>query len=284
MKYAVTAATGHFGRVAVKQLTNLVGKEQVVAIVRNVAKGEEILPAGVEIRQGDYTDPAGMQEALAGIDRLLFISSQPGGAVNREIQHCNVVKAAKAAGVSLVAYTSYPNADQATAPLAHDHQATEEALKKSGLAHVFLRDNWYLENDLSFLLAGQAGQPAIYWTDGKAAWAPEALYATATAKVLITSAPKEVYEFGGQPVSYKELGAALEEALGKKVKITKLSRPEYEAALVASGMDEQTASQFASFEEPHQHGDLDVSSNDLATVLGYPLPSLVESIKQLLNN
>lgn len=56
MKYAVTAATGHFGRVAVKQLTNLVGKEQVVAIVRNVAKGEEILPAGVEIRQGDYTD------------------------------------------------------------------------------------------------------------------------------------------------------------------------------------------------------------------------------------
>ena len=284
MKYAVTAATGHFGRVAVKQLTNLVGKEQVVAIVRNVAKGEEILPAGVEIRQGDYTDPAGMQEALAGIDRLLFISSQPGGAVNREIQHCNVVKAAKAAGVSLVAYTSYPNADQATAPLAHDHQATEEALKKSGLAYVFLRDNWYLENDLSFLLAGQAGQPAIYWTDGKAAWAPEALYATAAAKVLITSAPKEVYEFGGQPVSYKELGAALEEALGKKVKITKLSRPEYEAALVASGMDEQTASQFASFEEPHQHGDLDVSSNDLATVLGYPLPSLVESIKQLLNN
>lgn len=80
MKYAVTAATGRFGRVAVEQLVDLVGKDQVVAIVRDVAKGRELLPAGIEIRQGDYADQAGMTSALAGIDRLLFISSQPGGA------------------------------------------------------------------------------------------------------------------------------------------------------------------------------------------------------------
>lgn len=108
MKYAVTAATGRFGRVAVEQLVDLVGKDQVVAIVRDVAKGRELLPAGIEIRQGDYADQAGMTSALAGIDRLLFISSQPGGPVSRETQHLNVVAAAKEAGVSLVAYTSYP--------------------------------------------------------------------------------------------------------------------------------------------------------------------------------
>lgn len=79
MKYAVTAATGRFGRVAVEQLIDLVGKDQVVAIVRDVAKGQELLPTGIEIRQGDYADQAGMTSALVGIDRLLFISSQPGG-------------------------------------------------------------------------------------------------------------------------------------------------------------------------------------------------------------
>ena len=74
-----------------------------------------------------------MTSALVGIDRLLFISSQPGGAVSRETQHLNVVAAAKEAGVSLVAYTSYPKAGQAKAPLAHDHQVTEAAIKEAGL-------------------------------------------------------------------------------------------------------------------------------------------------------
>lgn len=69
---------------AVEQLVDLVGKDQVVAIVRDVAKGRELLPAGIEIRQGDYADQAGMTSALAGIDRLLFISSQPGGPVSRD--------------------------------------------------------------------------------------------------------------------------------------------------------------------------------------------------------
>lgn len=271
MKYAVTAATGRFGRVAVEQLVDLVGKDQVVAIVRDVAKGRELLPAGIEIRQGDYADQAGMTSALAGIDRLLFISSQPGGPVSRETQHLNVV-----------AYTSYPQADQAKAPLAHDHQVTEAAIKEAGLAHAFLRDNWYLENDASFLTAGKEGQAAIYWTTGKAAWAPEALYATAAAKVLVSNQPKEVYEFGGQPISYEELGDALKEALGKEVEVAKLSREAYEAALVKSGMDEAMATMIASFEEPHEAGDLDVTSDDLATVLGHPLPTLVASIKELL--
>ena len=159
---------------------------------------------------------------------------------------------------------------------------TEAAIKEAGLAHAFLRDNWYLENDASFLTAGKEGQAAIYWTTGKAAWAPEALYATAAAKVLVSDQPKEVYEFGGQPISYEELGDALKEALCKEVEVAKLSREAYEAALVKSGMDEAMATMIASFEEPHEAGDLDVASDDLATVLGHPLPTLVASMQQLL--
>ena len=47
-------------------------------------------------------------------------------------------------------------------------------------------------------------------------------------------------------------------------------------------MDEAMATMIASFEEPHEAGDLDVTSDDLATVLGHPLPTLVASIKELL--
>ncbi|KRL73772.1 hypothetical protein FC09_GL000556 [Lactobacillus delbrueckii subsp. indicus DSM 15996] len=49
---------------------------------------------------------------MAGVDKLLFISSLPGGAVTRADQHKNVVEAAKNAGVGYVAYTSFPKASE----------------------------------------------------------------------------------------------------------------------------------------------------------------------------
>lgn len=87
MKYAITAATGNFGQIAIKKLIDLVGSDNVIAIVRNLEKGQKLLPKGVEIRQGDYDDVTTMEKALKGIDRVLFISSQPGGKVARGTQH-----------------------------------------------------------------------------------------------------------------------------------------------------------------------------------------------------
>ena len=44
MKYGITAATGHFGQVAVKELVGLVGADNVVAIARNLEKAKQLLP------------------------------------------------------------------------------------------------------------------------------------------------------------------------------------------------------------------------------------------------
>ncbi len=67
-----------------------------------------------------------MKEALKGIDRLLFVSGVPG---NRQAEHENVVKAAQAAGVSYIAYTSFADADHSISVLAPDHQFTEKRLR-----------------------------------------------------------------------------------------------------------------------------------------------------------
>ena len=147
MKYAITTATGKFGRVAVQHLAELVPVNDIIALARNVDKAKTLLPEGIDIRPGDYTNVTELTQSLAGVDRLLFISSQPGDVVSRGQQHLNVVEAAKAAGVGYIAYTSFPHADQATAILATDHQTTETAILESGIAHSFLRNNWYLENE-----------------------------------------------------------------------------------------------------------------------------------------
>ncbi len=55
--YVVTGATGQLGRLVVAELARKVGPEQVVAVVRDPAKAEDLAALGVTIRQADYNDP-----------------------------------------------------------------------------------------------------------------------------------------------------------------------------------------------------------------------------------
>lgn len=284
MKYAITAATGNFGQTAVKELLNLTtNDDEIIAIARNTAKAKQLLPAVVEIRQGDYADKASMETALQGVDRLLFISSQPGGAVARDVQHQNVIQALTAAKVKFVAYTSFPNAQASTSALAGDHQLTENAIKQSNVAHAFLRNNWYLENEMGLLQNGAANKTVSYWASNNAGWALEREFAAAAAKVLTLSNPKEVYEFAGQSRSYAELGAAIKEATGNDFIVQQVSMKEYQAELEAAGLDKDTAALFTSFQAPINDGSLNEETTELPDVLGHDLTSLPAAIKEIIN-
>lgn len=283
MKYAITAATGNFGQIAIKKLIDLVGSDNVIAIVRNLEKGQKLLPKGVEIRQGDYDDVTTMEKALKGIDRVLFISSQPGGKVARGTQHQNVVTAIKNAGVDFVAYTSFPNAQASTSALANDHRLTEKLIEEQGIKHSFLRNNWYLQNEMGFLQSGANNQTATYWTDQQAGWALEREYAEAAAKVITLENPDAIYEFAGKIRSYADLGAALQKATGNNFEVKQVSRDAYQAQLQAGGLDADTAALFTSFQAPIEDGSLSHQSDSLAKVLGRELTSLPEAINEILN-
>lgn len=67
---AVTAATGHLGRLVVDALLERgVPADQVVAAVRNPAKAADLAARGVQVRLGDYTVPDSLASALAGVDK-----------------------------------------------------------------------------------------------------------------------------------------------------------------------------------------------------------------------
>lgn len=149
MNILVTGATGNFGRYALKVLQDLVPEDNLYGLARTEEKGAKLKEAGIKVRIGDYTDSVSLQRAFKGIDRLLFVSSTTDG--DRQAQHRDVVEAA---GVSYIAYTSFGKATESTSPLAADHQFTEQLIEESGIAHTFLRNNWYLENEAAFLAAG----------------------------------------------------------------------------------------------------------------------------------
>ena len=160
----VTGATGQLGGIVVEELLKTVPATEIAGLVRPAesgapSKGERLGAQGVQARQGDYTDPASLTAALAGIERLLFISS--GTMEGRVAQHRNVVEAAKAAGVSLVAYTSVLHADRSPLGLAEDHRQTEALLAASGVPFVLLRNGWYTENYMASVPAALAHEAVL---------------------------------------------------------------------------------------------------------------------------
>lgn len=276
--YAITGVTGHFGQTAIKVLAQLVPAEELVALARNTQKAAALVPGGVEVRPGDYDDQAELIQSLQGVDRLLFVSSQPGGPVSRLDQHRNVVAAAKAAGVKYIAYTSFPHADTATTPLAGDHRATEEAIVSAGIAHSFLRNNWYLENEAGTLKAAAVGQPFVYSAaDGKAGWALESDYAEAAARVLVAATPAAIYEFAGPARTYADLAAAIP----GQFNVLAVSDVDYTKGLIASGLDDGTAALITSFQTLIRDGQLAEDTTDLTAVLGRPLLPLADAIQQV---
>ena len=140
----VTGATGQLGRLVVAELLQRAPQAHVIAVVRDPAKGQELAQRGVELRKASYDDPAALAAAFKGADKALLISGNEVG--KREAQHGNVIHAAKAAGVKLLAYTSILHADTSPMGLAVEHRATEALLKASGLPVALLRNSWYTEN------------------------------------------------------------------------------------------------------------------------------------------
>ena len=282
MKYAVTAATGNFGLLAVNYLSKLVDQKDIIVIARNKQKAQQLFP-DFEIRKGNYDSAEEMTDALKGIDRVLFISSQPGGPVERNVQHQNVVSALQKNHVSFVAYTSFANAQSSKTALAADHKLTEKLIEEADIPHSFLRNNWYLENEAGFFESGKTRQKAIYWAGNKAGWALEREYAEAAAKVLTSEKPQAIYEFSGKAVTYEVLGEALNKVLAQPCDVAQVSKQEYTLDLENQGLDNQTAALYASFQDPIDNGSLSETSSDLQNVLGRELTTLSDGIKEILS-
>lgn len=277
--YGITSITGRFGQFALKELLKTIPADHIVGFARDIQKGQKMVPAGVTVRFGDFTQPESLTQAFQGIDRLLFISSIPGQQVSRGQQHQNVVRAAKQAQVARIVYTSFPHANTATTPLAADHWATEQDITATGISHSFLRNNWYLENQLNFIKAGVAKEPLLDATDHAAVgWALEQEYAIGAAKVLQMEQPKTIYEFSGPAKTFADLA----QALPNQPQIQSVTLDQMRQSLTDSRLSTGAIESVIMSQTLIRDRQLAQTANDLAEVLGHPLTPLAEAIEQLL--
>lgn len=283
MKILITGATGMLGTKVVQALLERVPTEQLAVSVRDPAKAERFKEQGIEIRQADYEDPASLEEAFTGIDRLLLISSQ-GDDETRIRQHSNVIYAAEQTGVGLLVYTSISKAETSSLPVAEVHRQTEAAIIKSGIPYTFLRNNWYVENEIPVIKNVLAGGPVLTAAEsGRVGWVPRVDYAEAAAAVLASGKHiNKTYELSGVPSSYADMARELTSILGRRVIVRNVDDKTYQEVLIANGTPDVMAEFSLDIQRAIRKGDLDVESEDLPRLMGRPAISLKQSLTEII--
>lgn len=284
MTTAITGATGQLGGLVIDGLiARGTAPSDIVAVVRNAEKAAPLADRGVVVRVADYSDEAALKTALVGVEKLLLISGADLG--QRIAQHTNVIEAAEAAGVKLIAYTSVLAADTSGLSLAPEHKGTEERLTASSVPAVFLRNGWYWEN-----YAGSLAQTVASGTllgaagDGKLAGASRLDFADAAAAVLtLDDQGGKVYELGGdERLTYADFAAVIAEASGSPVAYKDVPESEYVAILEGAGLPTAVAAMLASSDAGIARGELDTDSGDLQKLIGRPSTPVADIIKRSL--
>ncbi|AFY19316.1 SDR family oxidoreductase [Pseudomonas sp. UW4] len=282
---AVTGATGQLGRLVIDALLKTVNPNEIVALVRDPLKAQDLSTKGVVVRKADYNQPETLRSALVGIQRLLLISSSEVG--QRKAQHRAVIEAAKSSGVQLLAYTSLLHAGSSTLGLAVEHRDTEQALAESGLGYVLLRNGWYSENyTASVPPAVEHGSILGSAQLGRISSAAREDYADAAAVVLTSEDQAgKVYELAGdESYSLSELAVEVGKQSGKTVVYNDLPQEQYKAALIGMGLPEGFAALLADSDAAAAKGDLFDDSRQLSQLLGRPTTPIAQSVSAALKH
>lgn len=239
----VSGASGKLGRRVVELLLERGHAGKIIAGTRSPEKLADL--NGLEIRSADFNDVAGLTAALAGVDRMLIISTDVLG--TRLPQHLNAIAAAKAAGVKELVYTSMPTPEPPSAiTFAPEHYGTEQAILASGLKYTILRMTWYTEALLGSLPGYlKSGQWFTSAGEGKQSLVTREDCARAAAGALLRPAADEILTVTGPAaLTNAEIGAIASEITGKPIAVIPVTDEQLEQGAKAAGVPEFVVEHF----------------------------------------
>ena len=166
MKILVTGGTGNVGGAVVRELLQR-GAEVRVLARKQPEPGK--LPTAVEVAIGDLLDPASVEQAMQGVDKLFLLNA----VVTDELTQALIAYGiAKRVGIKHVTYLSVFRVDQfRDVPHFASKLAVENAMREFGVPYTILRPGYYIQNDagLKDALTGPGVYPMPIGTMGIAA-------------------------------------------------------------------------------------------------------------------
>jgi NAD(P)H dehydrogenase (quinone) len=270
MVVAITGASGHLGRKTAELVLDRLDPGDIVLLTRTPEALADLADRGATVRRADFDEPQTVLDALPGVERMLLISGVELG--HRVQQHRAAIDAAQQAGVRHVLYTSIPNpVQQNPAGVVPDHAATEAALKASGLAWTFLRNNVYAEFQVPTAeQAIAAGRLVTNAASGRAAYVSRDDCAAAAAAVLSSAGHENTsYDITGpESVSAEDLAAVAGEIAGREIEVVHVDDDAWVAGLTGAGVPDDAARLYASFGASTRDGFLETVSSAVENLTG----------------
>ncbi len=236
----ITGATGALNGATLDHLLERVPDGEIAVAVRDLAQAPRFAERGIEVRHGDYAEPASLPGAFEGADQLLLVSSNDAHADAVSL-HTTAIEAAVTAGVGRILYTSHQGAapDSPFKP-ARDHFATEQLLAKSGIAWTSLRNGFYAHS-LQWLMGPwpETGRVTVPG-DGPVSWTAREDAAEAAAVILASDGAYEgpTTLTASSAPTFEELATIAAEVNGRTIEFEPADPQEWVAAQVAAGQAE----------------------------------------------
>ena len=271
MRVIVTGASGQLGRLVTEALLERLSPADLILVTRGRRALDDLAERGVEVRHGDFDEPASLSEAFAGGERMLLISTPTIG--RRIEQHRAALSAAAAAGVRHVVYTSVTNPVKGhpTGVLADENRGTEEMLQGGDFTWTTLRNAPYAELQLPLgAMAVTYGKLVTNAGDGRIAPISRADCAAAAAAVLTTDGHEgQTYEITGpQALSQADIASLVSKVSGRPVQVVQTSDRRLMWGLLRLGMPRPVARSVVQLGQATREGYFDLVDPAFKAIVG----------------
>lgn len=254
----VTGATGTIGGHVARFLS-----DRGVAF-RGMSRND--LPGGV---RADFTDPASLAAAVAGVDAVFLVTVPPAPSADHDIA---LVTAAKAAGVRKIVKLSAAGSGEPFngTTVGSWHVEAEEAIAASGLAWTVLRPPSFASNFLQYRTMIAAGDPLpnVFGEARQPIIDPRDVAAVAVEALLDSGHDGRRYDVTGpELLTFNDQAAILERVLDRPVKTVDV---DLRAQLASSGMPPEAIAQVSVGAAWAEAGGAEYVTEHVSRILGRP--------------
>ncbi|MBP8003054.1 MAG: NmrA family NAD(P)-binding protein [Chloroflexi bacterium] len=266
----VTGATGQVGSIVVQELA--AKRTPIRALVRNPDKAARIAAQGIEVFVGDLGDPASIEAALVGIERIVLITSNAPDMA--ELQG-NVIAAAKQrGGIQQIVKLSGGNYVGPNAPteVGVKHWQIEEQLAQSGIPYTCIRSNLFLQTIIQLVHVPLLKFGVLVAPMQEARFA--VIDARDVAAALVGAMGndeclgKTFYVTGPDAFSMTDVAMSLAAATGKPISYMPIPLPLWMGGLKAAGLPQQQIEHYAGLVQLVLKGEMEMITNDFAAITG----------------
>ena len=271
-KILVTGVSGVIGRQTILHLLKKRPASDLIGLVRDPAKAEDLAALGVEQRQGDYLDRESLDRAFAGVEKLMLTSTH--AFTDRKTAHANVIDAAVEAGVRHLVYMPIYHKAGSTftmKEITEEDIFSIEKLRSSGLAYTLVQHPPFLEPAIMY--AGpNAVETGVRVPAGNHKFTAATRDDLAAAHATVLAEPGhegKIYYLSGAPaISWVDIARILSEIHGKDVPYIAISDEEYIKSMQGLGFPDFVAPFILKWVQGMNQGEWEEVTSDLETLIG----------------